>query len=37
MAEAHKLYADKETSVTEICNILGISRTTLWCYVKREN
>src|SRR5215210_1502956 len=33
-ALAQKLYADKETSVTEICKILGISRATLWRYVK---
>src|SRR5215213_2524377 len=36
-ARAQKLYADKETSVTEICKGLGISRTTLWRYVKRQN
>src|SRR3954470_7536653 len=35
-ALAQKLYADKENSVTEICKILGISRATLWRYVKRE-
>src|SRR3954447_17664228 len=33
-ALAQKLYADKETSVTEICKMLGISRRTLWRYVK---
>jgi DNA invertase Pin-like site-specific DNA recombinase len=36
-ALAQKLYADKETSVTEICKILGISRATLWRYVKKED
>src|SRR5215208_6832652 len=36
-ALAQKLYADKETSVTDICKILGISRATLWRYVKQEN
>jgi DNA invertase Pin-like site-specific DNA recombinase len=35
-ALAQKLYADQETSVAEICNILGISRTTLWRYVKEK-
>jgi DNA invertase Pin-like site-specific DNA recombinase len=35
-ALAQKLYADKETSVAEICNMLGISRATLWRYVKVE-
>jgi DNA invertase Pin-like site-specific DNA recombinase len=35
-ALAQKLYADKETSVAEICTILGISRATLWRYVKVE-
>src|SRR4051794_5117727 len=33
-ALAQKLYADKETAMAEICKILGISRTTLWRYVK---
>src|SRR3954470_24691805 len=33
-ALAQRLYADKENSVTEICKILGISRATLWRYVK---
>src|SRR4051812_14529626 len=31
---ARKLYADKSTSVTEICKMLGISRHTLRRYVK---
>src|SRR3954452_6149816 len=31
---ARKLYADKSTSVTEICKMLGISRHTLQRYVK---
>jgi len=31
---ARKLYADKSTSVAEICNMLGISRHTLRRYVK---
>jgi len=31
---AQKLYADKSTSVSEICKILGISRHTLRRYVK---
>jgi DNA invertase Pin-like site-specific DNA recombinase len=33
---AQKLYADKNTSVAEICKMLGISRHTLQRYVKRE-
>src|SRR3954452_4966675 len=32
---ARKLYADKSTSVAEICNMLGISRHTLQRYVKK--
>jgi DNA invertase Pin-like site-specific DNA recombinase len=35
-ALAQKLYADKETSLAEICKILGISRATLWRYVKEQ-
>ncbi len=31
---ARRLYADKSTSVSEICQTLGISRMTLWRYVK---
>ena len=31
---ARKLYADKSNSVEEICRTLGISRMTLWRYVK---
>jgi DNA invertase Pin-like site-specific DNA recombinase len=34
---ARRLYADKNTSVSEICNILGISRHTLQRYVKKES
>ena len=30
---ARKLYADKTHSIAEICETLGISRTTLWRYV----
>jgi DNA invertase Pin-like site-specific DNA recombinase len=33
---AQKLYADKNTSVSEICKMLGISRHTLQRYVKEE-
>src|SRR3954452_6487371 len=33
---ARKLYADKSNSVEEICKTLGISRTTLWRYVKEK-
>src|SRR4051794_17387360 len=33
---ARKLYADKSTSVAEICKMLGISRHTLQRYVKRK-
>src|SRR3954462_4603852 len=31
---ARKLYADKSNSVEEICKTMGISRMTLWRYVK---
>src|SRR3954451_3188813 len=31
---ARKLYADKSNSIEEICKTLGISRMTLWRYVK---
>ena len=31
---ARKLYADKINSIEEICKTLGISRATLWRYVK---
>src|SRR3712207_507576 len=31
---ARKLYADKSNSIEEICKMLGISRMTLWRYVK---
>jgi len=31
---ARKLYADKSNSVEEICKTLGISRMTLWRYVR---
>src|SRR4051794_689142 len=31
---ARKLYADKTNAVEDICKTLGISRTTLWRYVK---
>jgi len=33
---ARKLYADKSTSVAEICKMLGISRHTLQRYVKEQ-
>ena len=33
---ARTLYADKKTSVAEICKMLGISRHTLQRYVKEE-
>src|SRR3954465_14599639 len=33
---ARKLYADKSNSIEEICRTLGISRMTLWRYVKRQ-
>jgi DNA invertase Pin-like site-specific DNA recombinase len=31
---ARRMYADKNNSVSEICRILGITRMTLWGYVK---
>ena len=31
---ARKLHADKDTSVTEICRTLGVSRATLYRYLK---
>ena len=31
---ARQLYADKNNSVSEICKTLGISRMTLWRYVR---
>src|SRR3954453_7941170 len=34
VAMARQLYADKSNSVEDICKTLGISRTTLWRYVK---
>ena len=33
---AKKLYADKSNSAEEICRALGISRMTLWRYVKKQ-
>jgi DNA invertase Pin-like site-specific DNA recombinase len=33
---ARKLYLDKTHSLEEICQTLGISRMTLWRYVKGE-
>jgi DNA invertase Pin-like site-specific DNA recombinase len=36
VAMAKRLYADKDTSVEEICRTLGISRATLFRYVKME-
>src|SRR3954465_7686178 len=33
---ARKLYEDKSNSIEEICKTLGISRMTLWRYVKRQ-
>src|SRR3712207_528369 len=33
---AKKLYADKTNTVSQICKTLGISRSTLWRYVKEE-
>ena len=33
---ARKLYADKGNSIDEICKTLGISRMTLWRYVKAK-
>jgi DNA invertase Pin-like site-specific DNA recombinase len=33
---ARQLYADKTHSIADICKTLGISRTTLWRYVKAE-
>jgi len=33
---AKSLYADKNNSVEEICRILGISRMTLWRYVREK-
>src|SRR4051812_46137232 len=33
---ARKLYADKSNSIEEICKTLGISRMTLWRYVKKQ-
>jgi DNA invertase Pin-like site-specific DNA recombinase len=34
---ARKLYADKTNTVEDICRTLGISRATLWRYVKAPN
>src|SRR5215211_6121942 len=34
IALVQKLYADKQTSVEDICKSFGISRMTLWRYVK---
>src|ERR687885_961848 len=31
---ARRMYRDKNNSVIEICKTLGISRMTLWCYVR---
>src|SRR4051794_13037414 len=36
VAMARQLYADKSNSVEEICKTLGISRATLWRYVKEK-
>src|SRR5215210_4896533 len=33
---ARKLYEDKSNSIGEICKTLGISRMTLWRYVKKQ-
>src|SRR3954449_11735019 len=33
---ARKLYEDKSNSIEEICKTLGISRMTLWRYVKKQ-
>jgi DNA invertase Pin-like site-specific DNA recombinase len=34
IAQAKTLYADKSNTVADICQTLGISRTTLWRYLK---
>src|SRR3712207_158456 len=34
---ARKLYEDKSSSIEEICKTLGVSRMTLWRYVKKAN
>ena len=34
VALARKLYADKESSIASICSTLGVSRTTLYRYLK---
>ena len=31
---ARRMYADKHNSVSEICKALGITRMTLWRYVR---
>jgi len=36
VATARRLYADKERSIEEICSTLGISRATLYRYVREE-
>ena len=36
VAQAKTLYADKSNSVQDICQTLGISRTTLWRYIKTD-
>ena len=36
VAIARQLYADKSNSVEEICKTLGISRATLWRYVREK-
>ena len=37
VALARKLHADKENSIPDICRMLGVSRATLYRYLKRSN